>query len=339
MIRVLTKYEDIDINQWNDLLFNRSSVASFFQSPESYNFHSRFKWMDTLVFGVDEDKKLVGIAVVTIYHEGKGIMRQLTSRAIINGGPLLADDISSECVTALLLAIKKQLRHRCIFIETRNYKDYSQWKDTFDACDFNYKPHYNFHIDTSQPKAAWERFQKSRRRTIRRATEAGAYISECEQGNTEEPTKFYSILSDLYKIKIHKPLPPIEFFIELARQPFGKVFIIHNPDGEIIGGQVCVILKNKAIYAWYCCGLDHDHTYYHPSVLANYAGIKYAVENNIPLMDMMGAGSPGDNGYGVREFKAQFGGQLVEHGRFLFLCNPLIYHLGKWVITLKEKLS
>lgn len=338
MIKVLTKYDDIDINQWNDLLYNRSSVPSFFQSPEAFDFHSQFDWLDTLVFAVEEQGKLAGVAVVTIHHEGKGIMRRLTARAIINGGPLLTDNISSECVAALLLAIKSQLRHKCVYIETRNYNDYSQWRDVFETCGFEYKPHYNFHIDTSQPKAAWEKFQKSRRRTIRRATEAGAYITECRRENNEEITNFYSILSNLYKTKIRKPLPPIGFFVELAGQPYGKIFLIHEPDGKIIGGQVCVILKNKVIYAWYCCGLDHDYTYYHPSVLANYAGIKYAVENGIPLMDMMGAGSPGDNGYGVREFKAQFGGQLVEHGRFLHLCNPLVYHLGKWAITLKEKL-
>lgn len=31
---------------------------------------------------------------------------------------------------------------------------------------------------------------------------------------------------------------------------------------------------------------------------------------------MMGAGVPNDGGYGVRDFKAKFGGELVEYGRF-----------------------
>jgi serine/alanine adding enzyme len=46
---------------------------------------------------------------------------------------------------------------------------------------------------------------------------------------------------------------------------------------------------------------------------------------------MMGAGKP-DEGYGVREFKSKFGGELVEHGRFLFVCNPRLYALGKYIV-------
>jgi lipid II:glycine glycyltransferase (peptidoglycan interpeptide bridge formation enzyme) len=46
---------------------------------------------------------------------------------------------------------------------------------------------------------------------------------------------------------------------------------------------------------------------------------------------MMGAGKPGD-GYGVREFKSEFGGELVEHGRFLYVCKPQLYVLGKFMV-------
>lgn len=43
---------------------------------------------------------------------------------------------------------------------------------------------------------------------------------------------------------------------------------------------------------------------------------------------MMGAGEPGVP-YGVRDFKAEFGGQLVEHGRFIHICKPMLYRIGK----------
>jgi len=42
---------------------------------------------------------------------------------------------------------------------------------------------------------------------------------------------------------------------------------------------------------------------------------------------MMGAGKP-DESYGVREFKAKFGGNLVEHGRFEMIFNKYLYHIG-----------
>ena len=53
---------------------------------------------------------------------------------------------------------------------------------------------------------------------------------------------------------------------------------------------------------------------------------------------MMGAGKPDDD-YVVRDFKAKFGGQLVEHGRFLHVLNPLFYNIGKIGVKLLKKVS
>jgi len=32
--------------------------------------------------------------------------------------------------------------------------------------------------------------------------------------------------------------------------------------------------------------------------------------------------------YGVRDFKSEFGGTMVEHGRFLCVCKPWLYKIG-----------
>jgi lipid II:glycine glycyltransferase (peptidoglycan interpeptide bridge formation enzyme) len=52
---------------------------------------------------------------------------------------------------------------------------------------------------------------------------------------------------------------------------------------------------------------------------------------------MMGAGKP-DESYGVRDFKAKFGGQLVEHGRFQIVLSPLLYEIGKMGVKMMKKL-
>jgi lipid II:glycine glycyltransferase (peptidoglycan interpeptide bridge formation enzyme) len=53
---------------------------------------------------------------------------------------------------------------------------------------------------------------------------------------------------------------------------------------------------------------------------------------------MMGAGKP-DEAYGVRDFKAKFGGKLVEHGRFLFVCKPLLYKIGILGVKILKKIK
>jgi len=65
---------------------------------------------------------------------------------------------------------------------------------------------------------------------------------------------------------------------------------------------------------------------------------RYAVQNGYQHFDMMGAGKPND-GYGVRDFKAKFGGQLVEYGRFLYVLNPLLYNIGKLGVKLLKKVG
>ena len=50
---------------------------------------------------------------------------------------------------------------------------------------------------------------------------------------------------------------------------------------------------------------------------------------------MMGAGKPGDS-YGVRDFKARFGGQLVEHGRYDYVLSPMLYNVGKMGVKIMK---
>ena len=101
-------------------------------------------------------------------------------------------------------------------------------------------------------------------------------------------------------------------------------------------GQLILMLGKRVAYAWYCCGLDREYHDLYPSIMANDAVIRYAAENGFERYDMMGAGTPKED-YGVRDFKAQFGGALVEHGRFIFVCRPVIYNLGKIVINILTK--
>ena len=106
--------------------------------------------------------------------------------------------------------------------------------------------------------------------------------------------------------------------------------------GKIIGGTVCVVLPNKAVYEWFVCGVDGVYEHIFPSSYATYLGIRYAAENGCLIFDMMGAGKP-EEAYGVRDFKARFGGEQVEHGRYLYVRKPLLYWIGKTGVKMLKK--
>lgn len=329
-MNLLTDILHIDRQQW-ELLVNRSPVASVFQTPAFYDFFSQLGLYETSIVGVEEQGVLMGLVVCMIQAEGKGLKKKLSTRAIVNGGPLLDENISDEALALLLNNVISNHKNRCIFIETRNLNDYSRWRNVFETCGFSYQPHYNFHIDTSD-KEVEKRFDKSRRKRIRKAQECGVAIS----GDLIHLPAFYEILSDLYRTKVHKPLPAFKVFQGLAETPMAKYFFVISPEGKTIGGQLILALDHCVAYAWYCCGLDQEYRDLHPSIMANYAAIRYAADNDFQRFDMMGAGKPGDK-YGVREFKAQFGGELVEHGRFLRVNKPLVYKVGSAVIKMISK--
>ena len=158
-----------------------------------------------------------------------------------------------------------------------------------------------------------------------------------ETPTMEQIEKFYGILEELYKTKVKTPLFPIEFFKKLFELDSAKYFLVEF-EGEIVGGTVCMCLEGKTLYEWMKCGNEHFHKNIRPSSLATWLGMQYAAENGYSRYDFMGAGKPNEP-YGVRDFKAEFGGKLVEHGRYVYVCNSLLYFVGKEYVYVKKLLG
>ena len=323
MIKILT-YNQIDPQQWSELL-QSSPTATWFQTDEAYQFYASVSEMIPFVTAVENNGKLRAVCVGYTTIEANTIKQYLTCRAIIIGGPLLAEDATDEEVAALLQAIRR-LGDKAIYVETRNFHDYSRWRSIFEANGFAYQPHLNFHVDTTTPEIVDQNLGKSRKRDIRTTIRDG--VTPVYQPTIEQVRAYYDILLDLYKTKVKTPLFKWEWFEQLYKVNSAR-FILTELEGKIVGGTVCMVLPGKALYEWFACGIDGVYPHIYPSTYATYLGIKYAAENGCKIFDMMGAGSP-DQPYGVRDFKAEFGGELVEHGRFLCIRKPLLYRIGKW---------
>ena len=130
----------------------------------------------------------------------------------------------------------------------------------------------------------------------------------------------------MYLNRIRRPLFPLKFFLQLLDAPFCR-YVLVEYQKAIIGGMLCIFDGDTA-YEWFVCGKDGCYPKIYPSTLATWAAIRFASERGLNCFDMMGAGSPGDGGYGVREFKAKFGGELVEFGRYKYVLRPLLYKIG-----------
>lgn len=330
-MKLLTNIQKIDSSEWANLVHS-SETASFFQTEACYRFYESLSFFEPFVFAIDSNG-LKGLIQGCIRQERNIVKRFFTRRAIVTGGALLASDITNEELTVLLTGLKRELSSKAIFIEMRNFSDYSEWKATFEAQGFQYVPHLNFHIDTTSEETMMANLGKSRKRDIRTSLRDGATIME--QPTLDDVKAFYSILETLYHTKVKTPLFPFEFFEKLYTSGLG-IYQLIQYNGEVIGGTLCVGLEGKALYEWFACGMDGKYKTIYPSTLATFAGIKYGVTHSYPIFDMMGAGKPEDH-YGVRDFKAKFGGAEMEHGRFLCITKPLLYQIGKMGVNYLKK--
>lgn len=344
MSKILT-YSEIDRQQWSELV-RTSETGTWFQSPEAYDFFASLpEFMEPFAVGVActpesdsgqiDEERLCAVCVGYVTKERNPIKQFFTRRAIITGGPAIADDCTEDEVYTLMHAVRQRLKiEDCrlkisrgpIYIETRNFNDFSPWKEAFETAGFAYQPHLNFHVDTST-----NNLSENRKRQLKKSdaiTELA--ISELEI------QEWYKVLTELYRTKVKTPLWPIEFFLEAYRKGIAK-FLLVKHEGRVIGGSMVVCdgvkelkserVKGGTVYEWFECGLNAEYKDQYPSVMATYAGIQLAKEIGCKRYDMMGAGEPGVP-YGVRDFKAEFGGKLVEHGRFLCVTKPLLYKIG-----------
>jgi hypothetical protein len=319
-VRVIFNKE-IHISQWKDFL-SINPFSTPFQSPEFYELFNSVAGLSADVIAVEDSDCIRALVVITFQKEA-GLKSFFSRRCIIYGGPLV-DIRYPEASILLLQETFFRCRNKAIYIETRNLSDYKDFRDIFNQCDFKYVPYLNFHIKISDRNSMLQLISNSRRRQINKALKCG--VTWKEAANSDEIMRFYEILAALYRNKVRKPLPPPDFFIKFFDKGPGKYLMVWYNE-RIIGGIMCP-LSEKTIYEFYVCGLDDEYKEQSPSVLATWAAMEYASQNNIPQFDLMGAGRPEDR-YGVREFKARFGGEQVEFGRFIKITNRLLYTLGK----------
>jgi len=329
----IIKNKQISNDKWHKLI-EVSSYSSPFQTPKFLEFFNALKNFSGDVFAIEVEGVYKALVVLTIQKE-LGVKSYFSRRGIIYGGPLVIDN-GHDHLEKLLNEVTSFYKRKLIYIETRNYFDYSLFNTQFQSAKFKYIPWLNFQLDTSSDIAVIKKsMSSSRLRQVKKALRNGAVWKEAE--SEDDVAAFYEILLDLYKKKIKKPLFSEDFFLEFYKKKTGKYLLVYF-ENTVIGGIVCPIMSGKAIYEFYVCGLDSEYKNQFPSIMATWAAIEYANENNIPLFDFMGAGNPNE-AYGVREFKSRFGGEQVEHGRYLNILNPFLYKIGEIGLNVLSKLK
>lgn len=309
-------------------------MTNWFQTEECFSFYRSLGFIEPFRCLVERDGVEKGRMVGYIQKDGGRLKQFFSRRAIINGGPMLADDITEDELMGLLTKCKQELKKKAIYIETRNFDDYARYKEIFSSAGFNYEPHYNFVIALTSEDEMFSAMSQNHRRSVKGALKNGAFV--VDEPSASDISAFYELLHNLYENKVKAPLFPESFFQKLNQ--IGRVIVVKDELQQVVGGIAMAVGKDVC-YEWYVCGADERNKKIHPSTLATYAGMRYAVTHGFARFDFMGAGAPNDGGYGVRDFKAKFGGQLVEHGRFKCVLNKPLYLVGTLGVKIIKRLK
>ncbi len=334
-IKIHTDISQINVSDWDELA-KQSQEVSFFQTKPCYDFYVSLSFITPFIYAVSEKAKLKALVWGYIIADGNRVKRFFSRRAISPGGVLLSEDMPKDMIHLFLKSVSQDLSKKgVIYIEMRNHIDYSVYQENFRNAGFVYHRQLNFLVDLTEPEQVFSRLSKSKQRQIKVAGRAGVKWEETR--NENDIAAFYTILQRLYKTRVKRPLFPVEYIEKLVAYPQGKLLVVKNSEGTVIGGMACFEQANQCLYELFVCGSDEVFPKLYSSVMATWAGLEYSIRHNIAMFDFMGAGTP-ERYYGVREFKSKFGGRLVEYGRFLYICRPVLYKLGRlWVETLAVK--
>jgi serine/alanine adding enzyme len=333
--KIVSGINSVDPLKWNQFVVVHPN-GNIFQTPGFCSFITEVPFYEPVVIAAETQSGSIAGILVGVLQKEKGFIKGLfSSRLIVWGGPLTC--ISDASITDLLIkSLIKEYSLKSIYIEFRNMFQMDSMAGYFTNNQFVYSEHLNFIVNTENKEQALKAISSGKSRQIKKSLKNGATI--ISEISIEQVRQFYEILRNLYATKVKKPLPGWAFFEKFYYHPEIGRYLLIEYKGFIIGGIMCPVFADQTIYEWYIAGEDGKHEGVYPSILATWAPIDYAINNNLKQFDFLGAGKP-DEGYGVRDFKSTFGGELVSYGRFNRINNRLLYFIGKTGLSLLKQLK
>jgi CelD/BcsL family acetyltransferase involved in cellulose biosynthesis len=303
---------------------DRHPAGNVFHTPEMFQVFARAAGHEPRLWAaVDGDGAPLALLPVVQITQMGGPLRPLTTRAVAYGSVLCdSGPAGTDALEALLQAHDREAGRQALFTELRNLSDLEPLQGTLEERGYRYEPHLNYLVDLARaPEAVLQSFSRRTRKQIRRALRQG-HVTVRDAADRKEVRLCYRLLQKSYAAA-RVPLAD--------RSLFDAAFDVLNPVGMVRFllawvGDACVaasveLLHRDTVYGWYG-GVDRAYGSYVPNEVLMWHILRWGAENGYRRYDFGGAGKP-DEDYGVRDFKAKFGGELVCYGRNTCVHAPL----------------
>lgn len=333
-LRIVTDVNAIDRKQWEKFVLDHPQ-GNVFQTPQMFAVYSTTKNYSPIVIACYKKNDLVGILLAVIQKEYKGILGKFSARSIIWGGPLVySEDVAFE----ILAKYNENMRNKAVYSQIRSFSSIEpSIRMSFEKNGFVHENHLNILVDlTIGMDQFWRSIKKNRKDGINKAKRQGFEFETSNGLKYLEP--FFNLLKQTYK-NLKLPFPDKKFFLTLnSKLPENiKWFVLKQSSEPII--ILCSLVFKGTIYAFYI-GITKDNAILNlrPVDIFYYEVMCWGINNDFHTFDWMGAGRP-DKEYGVRKFKLQYGGELIDMGRYEKIHKPVALRFSKIGFWFWQKLK
>jgi hypothetical protein len=303
--------------------------GGIFHTPEMFDLFAGVKNHIPNLWAAIDGNQDIQAMFLPIEITLKTMLRPLTTRAVVYGSILYEPtQIGKESLWILLKTHNERINPDTLFTELRNSSDLSDVQPVLELNGFVFEPHLNYLIDLNKPiEEVMQNIGKRTRKQIRSGLSKQQII--VRQITTKNEVKeCYDLISKSYAAA-QVPVASLSFFEAVFEKlsPKGMVKIwLAKLDGVCVASSIELSYKN-VVYGWYS-GVDRDYSKHYPGELLMWHVLQWSVENGYTVYDFGGAGKP-DEEYGVRDFKAKFGGELVNYGRNICIHRPKTLQVSK----------
>ncbi len=307
----------------------RHPGSSIFHTPEMFEVFSRVSgYTPQLWAAIDGEENLLALFLplqITLFD---GLLRRLTTRAVAYGSVLYDPSLAGQVALKRLLdAYNERVKRQLLFTELRNVSDMGAVQSVLSSCGFAYAEHLNYLIDLDRsPEAIMQGFGSRTRKQIRRALRQHQVVIETLTSR-DQLGGWYEVMQQTYR-RNQVPLADRSLFESAFDVLYPKDMILFSAArvGDVYAAVSVELLYKDVIYGWYG-GTDRVYGNLYPNELLTWHILEWGAQNGFRVYDFGGAGKPEEE-YGVRNFKAKFGGDLVGFGRNTCVHSPLLLKLS-----------
>jgi hypothetical protein len=330
--------QSLDKGNWRRFVDDHPE-GSIFHTPEMFEVFSRVKgFRPTLWAVVDDRYNPLALFLPTKITLIGGLFMFLTTRATVFASALtVPGPVGEKALNLLLEVYNQEVGKEVLYTKLRNVSNMAKVQSVLQEHGFEYKDHVNYLIDLTRPAdVIFANINKSGRSAVRRSQRRGVVPKELR--HRSQIPAYYDLLLQTH-LRANFPLADVSLFYAvydilvpkgMAKMMFACV------DDQYAAASLEMPFKD-VIYSWYS-GYDSAFSKTCPNDFLVWYILEWGAQNGYSCFDFGGAGAPGEP-YSPRDFKAKFGGQLVNYGINIRVHAPVRLMLSRMLYQIYKRVT